>query len=105
MALSLILPADASGMLCEVPHPKTLISLPARNPTRYKDFSSRTIPVGVQFGVVRVLEDDLEFEVATFRSDGVYLDGRHPSVGSSFRRLNKTRFGGISLSMECFTIP
>ena len=38
----------------------------------------RTIAVGVQFGVQRVLEDGLEFEVATFRSDGIYLDGRRP---------------------------
>ena len=29
--------------------------------------------------MVRVLAADMEFEVATFRSDGVYLDGRHPS--------------------------
>ena len=38
----------------------------------------RTVPVGVQFGVVLVIENDLEFEVATFRSDGTYTDGRHP---------------------------
>lgn len=38
-----------------------------------------TIPVGVQFGVVLVMRDGIPFEVATFRSDGVYLDGRHPT--------------------------
>ena len=38
----------------------------------------RTILVGAQFGVVRVLEAGHEFEVATFRADGEYLDGRHP---------------------------
>jgi len=40
----------------------------------------RTIPVGISFGVVRVLgpRDAGEVEVATFRSDGRYLDGRHP---------------------------
>src|SRR5215831_9022424 len=38
----------------------------------------RTIAVGVQFGVQRVLEEGFEFEVATFRSDGRYIDGRHP---------------------------
>jgi poly(A) polymerase len=38
----------------------------------------RTIPVGISFGVVKVLADDSEFEVATFRSDGRYMDGRHP---------------------------
>ena len=38
----------------------------------------KTVPVGVSFGVVRVLIGDQEMEVATFRSDGRYLDGRHP---------------------------
>lgn len=42
-------------------------------------FGHRTVPVGISFGVVRV-RDGLgdEIEVATFRSDGAYLDGRHP---------------------------
>ena len=40
----------------------------------------RTVPVGVSFGVVRVLGPPRvgEVEVATFRSDGAYLDGRRP---------------------------
>lgn len=38
----------------------------------------RTYAVGAHFGVIVVLEDDLQFEVATFRSDGIYLDGRRP---------------------------
>ena len=42
----------------------------------------RTVPVGVSFGVVRVLgpKEGGEVEVATFRSDGAYLDGRHPEA-------------------------
>jgi poly(A) polymerase len=42
----------------------------------------RTVPVGKSFGVVRVLDETLDnvvVEVATFRHDGPYLDGRHPS--------------------------
>ncbi len=39
---------------------------------------TRTVPVGVQFGVVIVLINRLSFEVATFRKDGIYTDGRHP---------------------------
>ncbi|MGE0680670.1 MAG: CCA tRNA nucleotidyltransferase [Candidatus Binatia bacterium] len=39
---------------------------------------NHTIPVGAQFGVVLVVHDELSCEVATFRSDGIYLDGRHP---------------------------
>ncbi|OHC00448.1 MAG: hypothetical protein A3G70_02940 [Planctomycetes bacterium RIFCSPLOWO2_12_FULL_39_13] len=37
-----------------------------------------TIPVGVQFGVVIVLKEGHNFEVATFRTEGSYSDGRHP---------------------------
>jgi poly(A) polymerase len=38
----------------------------------------RTVPVGVQFGVVLVLIDGQPIEVATFRADAAYEDGRHP---------------------------
>jgi poly(A) polymerase len=38
----------------------------------------RTVPVGVQFGVVLVLSDGQPIEVASFRADAAYLDGRHP---------------------------
>src|SRR5262245_32587135 len=40
----------------------------------------RTVPVGVQFGVVLVVDDGARFEVATFRSDDAYVDGRRPSA-------------------------
>jgi poly(A) polymerase len=39
---------------------------------------ARTYAVGAHFGVIVVLENDFQFEVATFRSDGAYLDGRRP---------------------------
>lgn len=39
----------------------------------------QTVPVGAQFGVILVLIDGALFEVASFRHDGPYLDGRHPS--------------------------
>lgn len=38
-----------------------------------------TVPVGAQFGVVLVVDNGISCEVATFRSDGAYLDGRHPT--------------------------
>lgn len=34
--------------------------------------------VGQSFGVARVPSEGYEFEVSTFRQDGIYLDGRHP---------------------------
>jgi len=38
----------------------------------------RSIGVGAQFGVMIVMEEDAQVEVATFRSDIGYSDGRHP---------------------------
>ena len=38
----------------------------------------RTFAVGAHFGVVVVHEEGHDFEVATFRSDGAYVDGRRP---------------------------
>ncbi|HEU5464863.1 MAG TPA: CCA tRNA nucleotidyltransferase, partial [Candidatus Binatia bacterium] len=40
---------------------------------------SETIPVGAQFGVLLVVLEGEAFEVASFRYDGPYLDGRRPS--------------------------
>src|ERR1700756_1524499 len=37
-----------------------------------------TYAVGAHFGVIVVVENGFNFEVATFRSDGAYLDHRHP---------------------------
>jgi poly(A) polymerase len=39
----------------------------------------RTVAVGAKFGVVVVVEDGYTYEVATFRSDDVYADGRRPT--------------------------
>jgi poly(A) polymerase len=40
----------------------------------------RTIAVGAAFGVILVQTEAGPVEVATFRHDGPYLDGRHPSA-------------------------
>src|SRR6266516_2276717 len=40
----------------------------------------RTYAVGARFGVIIVLENSFQFEVATFRSDEAYIDGRRPSA-------------------------
>ena len=58
----------------------------AAKPDEIRQLFPRTIPVGAQFGVMLVLIDDEPFEVATFRHDGAYLDGRHPS---------EVRFGSL----------
>jgi len=40
---------------------------------------SRTVPVGIRFGVVIVVEEGHNYEVATFRTEKDYGDGRRPS--------------------------
>jgi poly(A) polymerase len=39
-----------------------------------------SVAVGAQFGVVRIPRDGLQVEVATFRADVGYSDGRHPDA-------------------------
>lgn len=48
------------------------------SPKEVMGLFEKTIPVGAQFGVVIVLKEGHPFEVATFRSEGAYSDGRHP---------------------------
>ena len=38
----------------------------------------KTVPIGIAFGIVLVIIDGHQFEVATFRSDFNYIDGRRP---------------------------
>ena len=47
-------------------------------PERVMSLFPESIGVGAQFGVVLVPRDGLKVEVATFRSDVGYSDGRHP---------------------------
>src|SRR5882724_4408335 len=49
-------------------------------PEVVQELFPRTYAVGAHFGVIIVLENDFQFEVATFRSDEAYIDGRHPTA-------------------------
>ena len=49
-------------------------------PEAVQNLFARTFAVGAHFGVIIVLENGFQFEVATFRSDDAYIDGRHPSA-------------------------
>jgi len=48
-------------------------------PEQVQALFPKTVPVGAAFGVVLVLEGEHQFEVATFRSDEAYIDGRRPT--------------------------
>ena len=47
-------------------------------PDEIEQLFRKTIPVGKQFGVVMVLEAGHEYQVATFRAEADYTDGRRP---------------------------
>lgn len=50
----------------------------AATPDQIKDLFEHTIPVGEAFGIIVVIINDYKFEIATFRTDGIYVDGRRP---------------------------
>ena len=47
-------------------------------PEQVERLFQRTIPVGRKFGVMVVLKGGRQFQVATFRAEADYQDGRHP---------------------------
>ncbi len=49
-------------------------------PEQVRKLFPRTVAVGAHFGVISVLEAGAEFQVASFRADGLYLDGRRPET-------------------------
>jgi len=49
-------------------------------PEAVQSLFPHTFAVGAHFGVIIVLENGFQFEIATFRSDDAYIDGRHPSA-------------------------
>ncbi len=48
-------------------------------PDRVESLFPKTIPVGKQFGVIIVVSGGHQYEVATFRIDEGYMDGRRPT--------------------------
>lgn len=48
-------------------------------PETIQKLFSKTVPIGLSFGIILVLIGDKKYEVATFRSDFSYKDGRRPS--------------------------
>lgn len=47
-------------------------------PSAITSLFNHVVGVGEHFGVMLVVKDNIPFEVATFRSDGATVDGRHP---------------------------
>ena len=47
-------------------------------PEQVQALFPRTLAIGAHFGVIAVRESGWQFEVASFRADGAYIDGRRP---------------------------
>src|SRR5436853_3434912 len=60
--------------------PKDYDVATSATPETVQKIFPRTHAVGAHFGVIIVLENGFQFEVATFRSDDAYVDGRHPTA-------------------------
>jgi putative nucleotidyltransferase with HDIG domain len=48
-------------------------------PEQVRALFAKTVQVGAAFGVILVVENGHQFEVATFRNDEAYIDGRRPT--------------------------
>ena len=59
--------------------PKDYDIATSARPEEVQSLFPRTVAVGAHFGVICVLEGAHSFDVATFRSDDAYVDGRHPT--------------------------
>jgi poly(A) polymerase len=60
--------------------PKDFDIATSATPNQVLNLFDKTFSVGAHFGVVLVCTGEITTEVATFRSDGAYSDGRHPDA-------------------------
>lgn len=58
-------------------------------PEEVKEIFDKTVDTGLAHGTVTVLIDNDPYEVTTYRVDGDYLDGRHPSYVKYTRSLRE----------------
>ena len=66
------------ALLGRVPHDFDIVT--DASVDQLKDLFPKNILVGAQFGVLRVIFEGEEFEIAQFRKESDYLDGRHPNL-------------------------
>ena len=60
--------------------PKDFDIVTSAKPDEIEDLLEKTIPIGKEFGVILAIQNGHNFEVATFRSDAGYSDGRRPDA-------------------------
>ena len=59
--------------------PKDFDIVTSARPEEVQAVFGRTVPIGARFGVILVIEEGIPYEVATYRTEGDYGDGRRPS--------------------------
>jgi poly(A) polymerase len=60
------------------PHDYDIVT--SAKPDEIEELLEKTIPVGKKFGVILAIVNGHHFEIATFRSDASYTDGRRPDA-------------------------
>lgn len=60
--------------------PKDFDIVTSAKPDEIEDLLEHTIPIGKKFGVILAIQNGHHFEIATFRSDSGYSDGRRPDA-------------------------
>lgn len=60
--------------------PKDFDIVTSAKPDEIETLLEHTIPIGKQFGVILAIKNGHSFEIATFRSDSGYSDGRRPNA-------------------------
>ncbi len=60
--------------------PKDIDIVTSAKPDEIEAIFEHTIPIGKQFGVIKTIMNDHHYEIATFRSDAGYSDGRRPDA-------------------------
>ena len=68
-------------------------------PQQIMDLFPGSIPTGIKHGTITVRVEDSSFEVTTFRTEGPYLDSRHPAAYRLSAAWKKIWPGGILPSM------
>jgi poly(A) polymerase len=60
--------------------PKDFDIVTSAKPDEIENLLKKTIPIGKKYGVILAIENGHHFEIATFRSDSGYSDGRRPDA-------------------------
>ncbi len=60
--------------------PKDFDIVTSAKPDQIEDLLQHTVPIGKKFGVILAIKNGHHFEIATFRSDAGYSDGRRPDA-------------------------